>query len=76
MEVFADLTKYAPIFAVVGAILFVLGLLLKANSKKETASGVISMIMMTLGVVLLLFATVQWISQSFGDWKIFSDRML
>ena len=76
MEVFADLTKYAPIFAIVGAVLFVLGFLLRANSKKDTATGVISMILMTVGVISLVFAAVQWISQSFGDWEVFSDRML
>lgn len=76
MEVFTDLSQYSMIFAVVGAILFVLGFLLKGNAKKDTAAGVISMILITVGVIGLFFAAAQWISQSVSGWNFFSDRML
>ncbi len=76
MEVFTDLSQYSTIFAVVGAVLFVLGFLLKGNAKKDTAAGVISTIMITVGVIGLLFAAAQWISQSITGWNFFSDRML
>jgi membrane-bound ClpP family serine protease len=76
MEVFTDLAQFSTIFAIVGAILFVLGFLLKGNAKKDTAAGVISTILITLGVVGLLFAGAQWISQSITNWNFFSDRMI
>lgn len=76
MEVFADLSQYSTIFAVVGAILLVLGFLVKGNAKKDTVAGVFSMILITVGAIGLLFAAAQWISQSFSDWGFFSDRMM
>lgn len=75
MEVFTDLAQFAMPAAIAGGIIFVLGFLLKANAKKETASSVFSTLMLTVGAVLLLFAAATWISQSFESWGLFSDRM-
>lgn len=76
MEVFTDLSQFTVPAAIIGGILFVLGLLLKANAKKETASSVISTLMLSVGVVFLLFAAANWVSKAFEDWGFFSDRML
>ena len=76
MEAFADLAQFAMPAAIVGGVLFFLGFLLKANAKKETASSVISTMLLTVGVILLLFAFSTWITQWVTDWDLFSKRMM
>ena len=78
MEIFTDIdiSQFTTVFLIVGAILFVLGFLLRGNAKKSSVSSVISMLFLTVGSILLLLAAFKWISQSFNDWGIFSDRML
>ncbi|MBR1801626.1 hypothetical protein IJ768_00125 [Candidatus Saccharibacteria bacterium] len=77
MEIFTDLSKYSTIFAIVGAVLFVIGMLVRGgNQEKKTGTSVISMLIITIGVILLLFAASNWIMQSLKDWNVFSERML
>lgn len=76
MNIFADLSQFAMPAAIIGGILFVLGFYLKGNAKKDTASSLFSMLFLTVGVILLLFAASVWISQSFSSWNFFSDRMI
>ena len=76
MQVFEDISKYSTIILIVGAILFVLGFLLKGNAKKSTGTAVVSTLFLTLGSGLLILALFKWISDSLGNWGFFSDRML
>ena len=77
MEIFTDLSKYSTLFAIVGAVLFVIGMLVRGgNQEKKTGTSVISMLIITIGVILLLFAASNWIMQSLKDWNVFSERML
>lgn len=77
MEIFTDLSKYSTIFAIVGAVLFVIGMLVRGgNQEKKTGTSVISMLIITIGAILLLFAASNWIMQSLKDWNVFSERML
>ena len=75
MEVFTDLGQFSTIFAVAGTILFVLGFLLRARAKREAGSAVVSMLLMTIGAVLLLAAASKHIAKAFEDWGLFSDKM-
>ena len=77
MEIFTDLSKYSTIFAIVGAVLFVIGMLVRGgNQENKTGTSVISMLIITIGAILLLFAASNWIMQSLKDWNVFSERML
>ena len=77
MEIFTDLSKYSTIFAIVGAVLFVIGMLVRGGTQeKKTGTRVISMLIITIGAILLLFAASNWIMQSLKDWNVFSERML
>lgn len=76
MEVFTDLSQFMVPAAIIGGILFVLGFLLKGNAKKDTAASIISTLLLSIGVVLLLFAGITWASKSIENWGIFSDKMI
>ena len=71
-----DMKKFAPIFAIIGAVLFVLGFLMRGGTKKSTGVGVISMVLRTIGIVLLLIAISYWVTTSFSEWNKYSDKML
>ena len=77
MEIFADLSQYATLFAIIGAVLFVIGMLIRGgNQEKKVGASVVAMIFITIGVILLLFAASNWITDSFKGWKSFSDSMI
>ena len=72
---FLNLEQNAPIFAVVGAISFILGFILKGNAKKSNGAGVGSMFLMTIGAVALLIAISYFVTTSLTDWAEYSERM-
>jgi uncharacterized membrane protein len=76
MDFLEELAKYSTIIFVIGLVLFVVGFLLKANAKKDTAASVFSTIFLTIGVFLLMIALGKWISDSIGNWSFISDRMI
>jgi amino acid permease len=77
MEVFEDLSKYSTIFAIVGAVLFVIGMLVRGgNQEKKTGASVIAMIMISVGLVLLIYAISNWVTTGISDWSNYSERML
>ena len=74
-EVF-DLAKNAPIFALVGTVMFLIGFFSRGNAKKNVAIGVFSMFFRTIGTILLLIAVSYWITTGISDWMEYSNRML
>ena len=77
MEVLTDLAQYSTLFAVIGAVLFVVGMLIRGgNTQKKVGSSVVAMLFITIGIILLLFAAANWVTDGFTAWNTYSERML
>ncbi|MBR1875258.1 hypothetical protein IJ798_02695 [Candidatus Saccharibacteria bacterium] len=62
------------IILIAGIILLVLGFLLRGNAKRNTAIGVISMFLMTLGAAALIYCAAKWIGNNFNIWQDYSTK--
>ena len=76
MIIFTDLGQFSTAFAIVGVVLVIIGFYLKAsNTKQSTGRAVGSMLIITIGAILLILAGSKYVAQVFEDWGFFSDRM-
>ena len=73
---FINLEQSAPIFMIVGLVLFVAGFLLSGNAKKNNIAGVISMILKTVGLIGIVIAVAYWVTTGISDWNDYAQRML
>ena len=74
-DVINDLSQFAMPAFIVGIVVFILGFLLRGNAKKSVAVGFFSMLFLTIGADLILFAASTWFSGTVDDWNSFSGRM-
>ena len=73
---FINLEQSAPVFMIVGLVLFVAGFLLSGNAKKNNIAGVISMILKTVGLIGIVIAVAYWVTTGISDWNDYAQRML
>ncbi len=74
-DVINDLSQFAMPAFIVGIVVFILGFLLRGNAKKSIAVGFFSMLFLTVGAVLILFAVANWVSDTVDSWNAFSGKM-
>lgn len=64
------------ILLILGVGLFLIGFLMRGNTKKSAGVAVVSMLLRTAGALMLLFVISQWVMKTLEGWGFFSDRMI
>ena len=69
-----ELMDVNTIVLIITLVLIIAGIAIRGNAKKNTAVGVTSTMLITLGVIGVIYLLAQWLPGLFKGWSDYADK--